>query len=395
MLNKHHIYFSFFIFFSLLLQNMLHGQTTQWRVIWDRNPDIDSVAYYVIHRKVNATPTGSDSIGSQNQTASAAIDSVVYQDKSLTKGRRYVYSVVAVDVMGRRSDFSSTADAAIPEITFSTLRFPAGSTSTLDLKSPQYVNDPDNNYDQLDWIVTGGNQINISVNPATNIATVTTPPDTTVAEQFEFTVSDPDGFFDKRQIMVSLASSSQNNPPEFTSLPDTAAFTGRTYKYTARATDPDGDILRFFLQSGPAFLEVQKLSDTSALLAGIPDSSDVGPHDIVLAVTDEISVVLQSYKLIVKSSGAISLTDEIKPYPMPFRASEHSEIRFTNLPDGGTILIFNLIGELIFVAKNISPDFGWRIVNDVGKKINAGLYIYNVNDQSGDRVGSGKLVVVR
>ncbi len=395
MLNKFKIYFFCFIFFSLVFHTMIYGQTTQWRVIWDRNPDIDSVAYYVVYRKVNAAPTGSDSIGFQNQTAGASIDSVVYQDKNLTKGRRYVYSVVAVDSMGKRSGFSNTDDAAIPEITFSTLRLPADATSTVDLKSAQYVNDPDNSFDQMKWTVNGGNQITISINSSTNIATITTPADTTVIEQIEFVVSDPDGFIDKRQITISLAGVSQNSPPVFTSLPDTAALSGSTYKYTATATDPDGDVLRFFLQSGPLFLEVQKLTDTSALLTGTPDSSDVGTYNIILAVTDEIAIDTQSFMLIVKSTEAPKLSDEIKPYPMPFKASEYSEMRFTNLPEGGTIFIFNLIGDLVFKSENISPDFAWGVLNDAGKRVNAGLYIYYVNDHSGSRVGSGKLVVVR
>jgi len=581
---------TYYIFFFLCIYNLAFSQTDQWRVIWDRNPDIDSVAYYTVYRKVNAIPGVNDSIGYQNQTAGASIDSVVFVDKAITKGRRYVYSVVAVDSQGQRSGFSATADAAIPEIVFNTLTLLSGSTNTVDLKSSQYVNDPDHNYSQLKWAVSGGNQISISINATTNVAAIITPEDTTVTEQFEFTVTDPDGFFDQRQVTITLTSPPVNHPPQFTSFPDTSASAGEEYQYNAIASDPDGDVLRFFLQQGPAFLNVQKLTNTSALLTGTPAISDTGLHDIVLAVTDEIATVTQSfllkvigiapplnnppaftstpdtsasageeyqytaiasdpdgdvlrfflqqgpaflnvqkltntsasltgtpaisdtgihdivlavtdeiatvrqsfvlkvigiapplnnppaftstpdtsatvmgeYKYTVQAVDAdgdvlrfllqtgpqflelqkltntsallsgtpdtsdvgthpivLAVTDEfvtitqsfiltvksnvvpplaaggIKPYPMPFQATQHSEIRFTNLPDGGSVSILNLLGEPVFQAGNVTSDFAWKVVNDEGKNINAGLYIYYINNKGGEKVGSGKLVVVK
>jgi hypothetical protein len=206
-----------------------------------------------------------------------------------------------VDYLGRRSYFSETAHAAIPQIRLSSLSLPVSSTVPIDLDNSQYVSDPDNSYSDLTWSVSGGNQISVQINNSTNVVTFTTPSDDNVQENFQFTVTDPDGFFDVRSVTVSLA---PNRFPTIGSTPVQTATTGELYQYTVQATDPDGDPLTFSLTEAPGFLNISDINATSARISGTPNSNHVGSHDITVQASDgKGGTDTQSYTLIVQSAS--------------------------------------------------------------------------------------------
>ncbi len=81
-------------------------------------------------------------------------------------------------------------------------------------------------------------------------------------------------------------------------------------------------------------------------------------------------------------------------FPVPFVATQHTSIKFTDLPGSGEIKIYTIAGEEV---KRLSiPPGGfreWDVTNASGKKVVTGVYLYIV-DGDGQK-SSGKIVVIR
>jgi hypothetical protein len=485
MLNKKG---QFFFLFSFLLINLLSAQTAHWRLIWTKNAETDTVDYYVVYRNENSAPSSGDSIAMVQHPSNAAQDSVVYVDNQINRGIHYYYNVIAVDYKARRSSFSESVHAAIPQIRFSTLTLQADASVPIDLNNDQYVRDPDNNFSELSWSVIGGTQISAQINNDTKVVTFTTPSDTNIQEDFEFTVTDPDGFVDVRSVTVSLsAAPAPNQNPSINSTPPQMATVGSPYEYIVAANDADGDPLTFSLTTGPNFLNISNINNSSATISGTPSENDVAQHTVTVRASDgKGGIADQSYELTVQSQSSsemvsnvthtnfgtsivritwdtreetrdkirydintnyqyessqddtylfnherilsellpnttyhfqiVSQTAEglvsyspdytftteegtdINVFPIPYIAGELVEndgITFVNLPVSSSISIYNLIGDLIFKAENLTHVYTWPVKNNANNMVNAGLYIYYVKDESGNRVDSGKLIIVR
>ena len=66
-----------------------------------------------------------------------------------------------------------------------------------------------------------------------------------------------------------------------------------------------------------------------------------------------------------------------------------------NLPPGGILNIYNLLGERVFFRKIDSNLFRWNVKNNAGREVLSGLYIYVVRDPENNKVASGKLIIIR
>lgn len=81
-----------------------------------------------------------------------------------------------------------------------------------------------------------------------------------------------------------------NTVPVFTSTPVVTAQVGQQYSYTITGTDPDvayGDKLQIISNMLPSWLTLTDNGDGTAVLAGTPDLSQVGTHNIMLMLEDE------------------------------------------------------------------------------------------------------------
>ena len=74
-----------------------------------------------------------------------------------------------------------------------------------------------------------------------------------------------------------------NHAPTFISDPATTVVVGEAYVYTLVAQDIDGDSLRFSAPQLPGWLTFYPETN---VVSGIPGSSDIGRHDVVLRVSD-------------------------------------------------------------------------------------------------------------
>ncbi len=95
--------------------------------------------------------------------------------------------------------------------------------------------------------------------------------------------------------------------------------------------------------------------------------------------------------------------DDFYAYPVPWRPNAGSSefrapnITFVNLPDEGTIKIFNLAGELVKTIEIPGALFPslleWNVKNNAGEDVVSGVYIWQAS--SGDKTKSGKLMIIR
>ncbi len=103
---------------------------------------------------------------------------------------------------------------------------------------------------------------------------------------------------------------------------------------------------------------------------------------------------------IILTGNAENLKD-IFVYPNPINVNENSKLTFANLTQFAEIYIFTIDGK--FVTKLNEDDgnggFDWNLLDDNGKKINSGIYIYKViaRDSEGNKIDEkiNKFAVIR
>lgn len=91
--------------------------------------------------------------------------------------------------------------------------------------------------------------------------------------------------------------SNANDAPVIHSAPGTTAIQGAMYRYMVQSTDPDNDVLRFFLVAAPTNMSID--SDTG-LISWVPASDQTGPQHVLVEVIDgHGGVANQSFDVIV------------------------------------------------------------------------------------------------
>jgi serine protease AprX len=74
-----------------------------------------------------------------------------------------------------------------------------------------------------------------------------------------------------------------NSPPIITSAPPLGATVGSLYHYAVMASDPDGDVLGYFLDTAPAGMAIDAVT---GLVRWTPGPDQVGPHGVFVRVND-------------------------------------------------------------------------------------------------------------
>jgi VCBS repeat-containing protein len=94
-----------------------------------------------------------------------------------------------------------------------------------------------------------------------------------------------DGTVGSGTTTVTIAVAAVNDPPFITSAPERSVDEHTTYRYTLRASDPDGDALTVAAPVLPAWLAFTP----PATITGTPQQKDIGVHSVRLTVTDGIA----------------------------------------------------------------------------------------------------------
>ncbi len=124
-----------------------------------------------------------------------------------------------------------------------------------------------------------------------------------------------------------------------------------------------------------------------------------GRETLFLSVrdSDDFSAV-DSITIIVDGASELVNNNAISAFPVPFRPAIHtlsSGINFVNLPPQSTLKIFNELGEPVFTRENLANTFTWTTDSYNGRLVSSGIYIYHINNTAGQRLASGKLVIIR
>lgn len=81
-------------------------------------------------------------------------------------------------------------------------------------------------------------------------------------------------------------------------------------------------------------------------------------------------------------------------YPNPCKLSQHQEIYFANVPRQASLSIYDLNGDLVFTAANITANpFSWNMENTLGRRIASGIYVYVI--QEGESLKKGKIAIIK
>jgi hypothetical protein len=318
MLNKKNIAIFLLPLIFGFVNNSL-SQTGDWKIIWDRNPQTDNINHYKIYRAVGFAPNASSPVVAQIQDPTATTpDTIMFVDLDIQPGLHYFYAVQAVDEEQLRSSLSIPASAAIPKIQFTeTMVLKVDTTYQLSLNSTSMVVDPDHDPSELKWMLSGSNQIPASIN-SSNLLTINTPDDTTISDTFQFTVTDPNEFYDTKSMTITLTHKTVSPPPP------------------------------------------------------PPPPPPPGEDDM----------------------------DKVVAYPVPFVANDPPpcECITFQIPisvQSGKLLIYSVMGDLVFKESDVSSEYNWGVVNSSGNDISPGLYIYYLQNGDGKQVDSGKIVIIR
>ncbi len=255
-----------------------------------------------------------------------------------------------------------------------------------------YVNDVDNADDELTWRASGATNLDVTITPQRTLKVTPLDSRWSGRETLTLTVTDPNGAAATTQVVFTVLGVDND----------------RFYANISFKLDSDKNSLRLEWQTALPSLDVVKFGV-------VPDFETSQTVDSVLTTTH--SVVIRDlkpeveYNFLIQSqteNGSayqsevlyyrLSRLNEVNVYPIPFVAEENQDnpyIFFSNLPEGGSLVIFNLLGEPVFSKIVDGNSYAWDVKNNFGNDVQPGLYIYLVKDRNNTRIASGKLIVVR
>ncbi len=114
-------------------------------------------------------------------------------------------------------------------------------------------------------------------------------------DQFEIMVTDDLGGTTKELISVNIIK--PNSSPSFISNPITEGTIDSPYQYNINVTDSDGDKLTFSASGLPSWLMLVESGNGTARLIGVPDSSALGSHSIIITVSDGLVAISQTFTI--------------------------------------------------------------------------------------------------
>ena len=255
-----------------------------------------------------------------------------------------------------------------------------------------YVEDVDNADAELTWTVSGAQQLKATI--STDRVLTVAPKDArwSGSETLTLRVTDPAGASAETQVTFTMLA--VDNANFYSTLSFSPDVNNNRLRIEWQTAAPTIDVLHFGIV--PEF--AQQLTVDSALSTA---------HSVVL--TNLTPNVEYNFQITSRTeNGAayqsevfyytLSNVQEVNVYPIPYVADENQSnpyIFFTNLPSGGTLIIYNLLGEPVFSYPVEGNAYAWDVRNAFGEDVQPGLYIYVVKDENQKKIASGKLIVVR
>ncbi len=86
---------------------------------------------------------------------------------------------------------------------------------------------------------------------------------------------------------------------------------------------------------------------------------------------------------------------KLKVYPNPVKIySGATELIFTNCSLNTTVEIYNISGELVFTFNTDGIEYRWDLMNNNGKKVSTGIYLYIAFNNHGEK-RRGKIAIIK
>ncbi len=131
------------------------------------------------------------------------------------------------------------------------------------------------------------------------------PDGTNNIAQFVVEISDGGDSVYTHSVLINITP--VDDPPRFTSVPDTQVYVGEIYSYRARAIDPEQTLVTYSLVKGPAEMNIDS---STGQVSWEPETSDAGRNDSITIRAHDLSgqTSEQSFVLTVKIDGRPRVT---------------------------------------------------------------------------------------
>ena len=201
----------------------------------------------------------------------------------------------------------------------------------------------------------------LTFNPITHTLSATPGEDDTGDQHVRIRVSDGSLYVDHTFIItVSLV----NHAPTFTSDPATSAAMGDSYVYSITANDIDGDALSY---SAPLLPDWLSYYPATHEINGVPNSGDLGRHDVTVRVSDGTVSADQSFPITVQN---VNITPTFTSTPVTSVTKDELYVYFATAEDAnGDDLFFNapVLPDWLSFEFNAQVLYGMPDNEDVGE----------------------------
>lgn len=266
--------------------------------------------------------------------------------------------------------------------------------SVIVLDLVNFVVDSTNTISELFWQFNTGTHLSIEYDIDEYKLRVWPDRDWFGESSLEFTVSDPFGLSDQRQIAVmverrndleDLSIQYKNSGEEFVTLqvemPSTVEFT--------------------YWQDLSRIITVKLTNFQVRHQFGLGKVVSNTTYHFNLNIYDEAGGTIAIVDSVFYTGDLANSPSDQKliVYPNPIKTSQgQQEMIFVNLPaETRKIVLYSLVGEQVYaeeLPQQSSPEYRINIVNNT-VEFPSGLYIYMIRDESSRVLGSGKIVVIR
>lgn len=274
---------------------------------------------------------------------------------------------------------------------------PGSNFSPIELNN--YVYDPESADDQLSWAYTVRGDLIFSIS-IDNIdegwwATISNPNNLVGTDTITFRVSDPEGLFDEDEAVFTVEAI-----PQLLDIPDQSIKTGQSFSDINLDSylTYDGFIGKLLWTYYPQSQYLDIYINQNHIASISYDSDWLGVENIVFLATDTTTGLSDNDAVQFRvTSDSVKVDQEkIFAFPVPFRTSQgSSHITFRNLPIGGKLIIYDLLGYPVYETDITTTEHPWRTTNQHGKWVRSGVYLYIVKDEHGKKVKSDKVIIIR
>ncbi len=228
-----------------------------------------------------------------------------------------------------------------------------------------YVDDPDNNPDQIDWILSGASDLTVNID-SNRVATVTFPSGWSGSDTITFIAWDPDRHFDSDPATFTVVN---NDPVASNDLASVQANSANNQiNILSNDNDPDGDGISIMSVENPSH---GSTSDDGTYAYYTPNPGYFGLDSFTYTISDGHGG---------SDSATVSISIASNPLTFPDSHPFGEEFEFTSDPDvasaGSSISVCSLTPSCFIVGYGVDMgdmgDDGWAGVR-VGLVTDSGI----------------------